>query len=923
MPRPEETARDVIDEQLNACGWVVQDIAQVNLGAGRGVAIREFQTASGPADYGLFVDRVMVGVVEAKKAGVTLTGVEEQSARYSVGLPSWVRVAGDPLPFAYETTGVETRFTSRLDPVPRSRGVFTFHRPETLAEWLAQARGEGVMRTRLRNIPALDVTGLRDCQVEAITNLERSFAQDRPRALVQMATGSGKTFTAISEIYRLLKYGGAKRALFLVDRSNLGKQALNEFAQYSVPGDGRKFTELYNVQRLETNRLDPVANVVITTIQRLYAMLSGKPEFEPVEEETSFFGAPFEPPREVRYNPAVPIETFDVVVTDECHRSIYNQWRGVLEYFDSYLVGLTATPGTATFGFFHSNLVMEYGHDRAVADGVNVDYQVFRIRTDVTERGATIPVEEWVDRRDRRTRKVRWEQLDDDLTYAPNQLDRDVVAPDQIRTVIRAFRDALPTMFPGRTEVPKTLIFAKDDAHADDITQIVREEFAQGNEFCQKITYRATGAKPEDLIASFRNSYNPRVAVTVDMVATGTDIKPLEVLLFMRSVKSRTFFEQMKGRGSRVIADTDLQAVTPDAASKTRFVLVDAVGVCEQMKTDEPPLERKRSVAFAKLLEQVAMGARDEDTLSSLAGRLGRLSTRLTPDEAKEVATLSGGLTTRDLANGLLRALDPDAQVAAAQTATGQTEPDEAAMRQAAEQLADEAARPFDSPQLRQVLAGAQRRDEQIIDTVTQDTLLAAEWDGQAEDQARRVAQSFRAFIAEHQDEIAAFDLLYSRPRGTGPSFRDLKRLAQEIAAPPLGLTSDTLWQAYAQLDHDRVRGASEKRVTTDLLALLRYALARDTNPQTATLQPYPATVMARYTDWLAKQERQSGQPFTPEQREWLQMIAEHIATSLAIGVDDFDLEPFTQRGGLGKAYTLFGPELTPLLEDLNARLVA
>ena len=823
MPRPEDSAREVIDDQLRAAGWLVQDRARLNLGAGRGVAVREFATASGPADYLLFVDRQAVGVVEAKKAGVTLTGVEEQSGRYRLGLPPGVRAAREPLPFAYETTGVETHFTSHLDPTPRSRGVFSFHRPETLAEWLTQAPADtppeqyGVLRARLRRMPPLDPAGLRDCQVEAIANLERSFAQDRPRALVQMATGSGKTYTAVSAIYRLLRYGGAKRVLFLVDRANLGKQALNEFAQYTVPGDGRKFTELYNVQRLESNRLDPVANVVITTIQRLYSMLSGAPEFEPVEEEASLFEiggglSDQAPPKEVRYNPAIPIETFDVVITDECHRSIYNLWRGVLEYFDAYTVGLTATPGKATFGFFHSNLVMEYGHDRAVAGGVNVDYQVFRIRTEVTERGATIPVEEWVDRRDRRTRAVRWEQLDEELTYAPNQLDRAVVSPDQMRTVVRAFRDALPSqLFPGRTQVPKTLIFAKDDQHAEDIVKIVREEFGQGNEFCQKITYRVTGVKPEDLITSFRISYYPRIAVTVDMIATGTDIKPLEVLLFMRMVKSRTFFEQMKGRGTRVIADTDLRAVTPDAGSKTRFVLVDAVGVCEQIKTDEPPLERKRSVAFAKLMDAVSVGAHDEDTLSSLAGRLGRLATRLTPDEARDIAALAGGQTARELANGLLNAIDPDAQLAEARAATGQAEPDAAALRAAADRLADAAARPFDSPDLRDALAGAQRRDEQIIDLSTRDTLLAAEWDGQAEDAARQAVQSFRAYIEQHRDEIAALGLLYSRPRAAGPSFRDLKRLAGAIAAPPLGLTSDTLWQAYAQLDRDRVRGASAR----------------------------------------------------------------------------------------------------------------
>lgn len=350
-------------------------------------------------------------------------------------------------------------------------------------------------------------------------------------------------------------------------------------------------------------------------------MLAGETDFDPDNEEGSLFEAGGAlatlPPKEVQYNPAVPIETFDVIISDECHRSIYHLWRGVLEYFDAFVVGLTATPNKQTFGFFQRNLVMEYGYERAVADGVNVDYQVYRIRTRITGQGGKVERDFYVDKRDLLTRDIRWTRLEDELVYTAQQLDRDVVAPNQLRTVLQAFKDALFTdLFPGRTEVPKTLIFAKDDSHAEDIVQEVRRVFDRGNEFAQKITYKTTGIKPEDLVAQFRNSYYPRIAVTVDMIATGTDIKPLEVLLFLRSVKSQGFFEQMKGRGTRTIGDSDFQAVTPDARTKTHFVLVDAVGVVERAKSDSPPLERQRSLPFDKLLDAVAWGARDDDTLS-------------------------------------------------------------------------------------------------------------------------------------------------------------------------------------------------------------------------------------------------------------------------------------------------------------------
>ena len=495
-------------------------------------------------------------------------------------------------------------------------------------------------------MPQLITTGLWEAQIEAIENLERSLAEDRPRALIQMATGSGKTFTAVSFIYRLIKFAGARRVLFLVDRSNLGRQTLKEFQQYVTPDDGRKFTELYNVQHLQSNTLDPVSRVCITTIQRLYSMLSGEAEFDPELEERSAFDldeALEQTPKDVRYSAALPIEYFDIIVTDECHRSIYNLWRQVLEYFDAHLIGLTATPSKQTFGFFHQNLVMEYSRQRAVADNVNVDGLVYRIRTQIGEQGSTVEAGYWVGKRDRRTRAERWTRLDEDLTYDAAQLDREVTAVSQIRTILQTYRDKLFTeLFPGRSEVPKTLIFAKDDNHAEEIVRLAREEFGKGNDFCQKITYRTTGVKPEELIASFRNSYFPRIAVTVDMIATGTDIKPLEVLLFMRPVKSRVLFEQMLGRGTRVINPTDLIAVTPDAPRKTHFVLIDAVGVVDQEKMETQSLERKRTVPFDKLLEAVALNAHDDAALTSLAGRLARMERSLTPQDRYTINAIVG-----------------------------------------------------------------------------------------------------------------------------------------------------------------------------------------------------------------------------------------------------------------------------------------
>ncbi len=931
---PEQRARANIDRLLGQAGWAVQDLAALNVHAGRGVAVREFPLRSGhgTADFLLYVDGRAAGVVEAKAEGYTLTGVEAQSGKYGAGLPDNLPCYARPLPFLYESTGVETRFTNGLDPQPRSRNVFAFHTPETLAEWLGasipswefgqrQVAGTQAsytapysLRSKLTTMPPLDDSGLWSVQGQAIRNLEQSLADARPRALVQMATGSGKTFMACNQVYRLIKHAGARRVLFLVDRSNLGRQTYREFQGFTVPGDGRKFTELYNVQLLQSNSIDPVSKVCIATIQRVYSMLSGK-ELDPELEEASGYdiATARHSPQTVEYNRSFPIEEFDFIVTDECHRSIYDLWRQVLEYFDAFLIGLTATPSKQTMGFFHQNLVMEYNHQQAVADGINVGYNVYRIETKITDEGSTIEAGMKVDRRDRRTRDKRWEELDEDLTYAAGQLDRDVVAEDQIRTVIQTFRDRVTTeIFPGRERVPKTIIFAKDDSHADDIVRIVREEFATGNDFCQKITYRTTGAKPEDLITQFRNSFNPRIVVTVDMIATGTDIKPVEIVFFMRNVRSRNYFEQMKGRGVRTISQTEFNSVTPDALDKERFVVVDAVGVTENELGESFSLDRHPTVPFDKLLDLVAMGNREPETLSSLASRLARLDRRLSPQDRQAVEDVAGGSTLKSLVSDLLNATDPDAALDAAREVTGQDDPPEKAIAKAEKELLEAAAKPFaTNPELRQRLIEIHRAYEQTIDTVSQDTLIRAEFSGAEADELTR---SFREYIEEHRDEITALQVLYQRPYSQRLSLDEIKSLADALQSPPRSWTPARLWGAYEQLDRDRVRGSGQ-RVLTDIVSLVRYAVGADDE-----LAPFAEQVEQRFHGWLATQEI-AGRDFTDEQRQWLEAIKDHIAGSVSIDPGDLQYAPFAQRGGIGRAYAVFGDELAPLLEDLNLAL--
>ncbi len=905
----------------------------MNIHAGLGVAVREFplrwregaEDKSGFADYLLYADGEAIGVIEAKAAGHTLEGVLIQSEKYTRGLDEGVPAKYRPLPFAFESTGEVTQFSSGLDPHPRSREVFTFHRPEELLR--LQDLGSAQLRRRLQQMPVLPQGRLWDVQHQAVRRLERSLAHGRPRALIQMATGSGKTFTAVTACHRLIKYGRAKRILFLVDRNNLGKQTLNEFQQFRDPGSAYTFSEEFVVQRLRGNAFDEAAKVVITTIQRLYSILKGDPEYDAANEDESLFesGDPLGgAPVPVAYTPGLPPEAFDFIVIDECHRSIYNVWRQVIEYFDAFLIGLTATPSPHTIGFFRNNVVQDYSHVKAVADGINVGYDIYRIKTRITEEGGAVlaTAGTYVPRRDRRTRKTTHAELEDDLTYTANQLDRDVVAPDQIRLVARTFRDHLFTrIFGGRKEVPKTLVFAKTDSHADDIVKILKEEFGKGNDFCQKITSKTTGASPEDLLSRFRNSYNPRIAVTVDMIATGTDVKPLECLLFMRNVNSAGYFEQMKGRGVRVIARDDLRGVTPDAQDKTHFVIVDAVGVCERDKTVSPPLERQPSVSLEKLLQHAAMGMVHADLVSSLASRLARLDRRVDEAQAGRIAKEAGGASLATLTGALLNSINPEGTHEAAVKRFRLAEDDDPTPEQLDAVERDrmaQALKPFTQPGLRRAIIEIAQSLYQIIDEGGIDVLLDFGHSEAAVESARSKLNDFKRFIEENRDENEALRILYSSPYRAGLRYRHVKELRDALRSSPVGIhdPANGLWRLYEALEPDKVVGRGGNALV-DLVAIVRHAIDPD-----RTLVPVAEQVKARYREWLAEKERR-GQTFTPAQRKWLDAIKDHIASSLRIEQQDFEDVPFNQWGGLGGVYRAFGDDLNLLLAELNERLAA
>ena len=910
---PEEKARCVIDDKLRQSGWVIQDLNKLNLSVSLGVAIREFPTSTGEVDYALFVDGRPVGIVEAKRseAGQSITDVEVQSGRYAKSSFKWVK-NDYAIRFVYEATDKLIRFTDYEDIKYRSRTVFSFHRPETLLEWICQP---DTLRNNMKHFPSLDVKGFRKCQINAINNLEQSFADNRPKALIQMATGAGKTFTAITAAYRLLKYGNMKRILFLVDTKGLGQQAEREFLAYTPNDDPRSFSQIYGVRRLKSSYIPNDVQICISTIQRMYSILKEE-ELDESSEETSFaeyITAESKAPKEVVYNEKYPPEFFDCIIVDECHRSIYNVWSQVLAYFDAFIIGLTATPDNRTFAFFNENIVSEYPREKAIVDGVNVGEDIFLIEPKVSKNGAHL-MKQLIEYRDRLSREKRWKQMDEDINYVPSQLDRDIVNASQIRTVIRTFKENLfTTLFPRRKEVPKTLIFAKTDSHADDIVQIVRDEFGEGNDFCRKITYSADN--PESVLSSFRNDYNPRIAVTVDMIATGTDVKPIECLIFMRDVRSKNYFEQMKGRGTRVLDKEDLQKVTPSATeNKDHFVIVDAVGVTKSQKSDTRSLERKPTVSMKELMMNVALGAKDENTLTSLANRIIRLNSQMSSAERKQFE-IKVGASAGVIAENLLNAFDEDVILEQAKKNTDISNPTEEQIKNAQKELVKAASAPFYDPDIRDFIENVRRSHDQIIDSVNLDEVIFAGFDVQQEENVNKVISGFRTFIEENKDEIVALRIIYDAAYKDRPMvIEKLKELYEKLKLQ--GITVERLWDCYAIKQPDKVKRSTMSQIT-DLISMIRFEMG-----YAETLVPFIDKVNYNFMQWTFKKNAGHIQ-FTEEQMEWLRLIKDHIAVSLSILPEDLDLTPFDRKGGLLGFYDTFGDSYEQILQEMNVALVA
>ena len=876
---PEEKARIKIDQWFADAGWKVinRDDYEPTCTA---VAIREgLLKGNLEADYFLFINGKAVGVLEAKReeTDAFASKVCEQAALYAKSVPNIYQTYQNPLPFIFTSNGKELYFCDFREKDSNFKQILSIPTPRELVKEL------GIEDT-FAGLPTLKKKGLRDCQYEAVTELEKSFRTDQKRALMVLATGAGKTYTACLAAYRMLSYTPMRRVLFLVDRNNLGKQAENEFGTFRLTENGDAFNTIFTVNRLRSSSIPSDSNVVISTIQRLFSFLKGEDIEDSDDDDDN------EPAEEVTLppNPNLPHDYFDMIIIDECHRSIYGNWRKVLEYFDTArLVGLTATPIPETMAFFNNNRIVNYTLEKSILDGVNVDCRIYRIKTQVTENGGAILEGERLKEETRYTGEVKTVSSKEARTYTNKELNRSIINPAQIKLILSTYKDVVykelfndPQREPNMDYLPKTLIFAFNEAHATNIVQIAKEVFGRDDDrFVQKITYSAGDSN--ELIRQFRNDKDFRIAVTCTLVATGTDVKPLEVVMFMRDVESEPLYIQMKGRGVRTIGDEQLRNVTPNAFSKDCFYLVDAVGVTEHEKTtpvaaDEPTT---KTITLKELLERISHGYIPDEYLKRLAATLARIYNKADNSQREEYARLAHE-DMKVLSARIYDALEKGILPPFVDTNEPNLE---------RKGLVSPLANHADARKYLLILAAG------FVNTLMpgEDTLISK---GFSVEEAKSTTEAFETFCKEHADEIEALRIIYNN-EGEAITYSMLKDLENKLKLANNHFTSKQLWNSYAIVNPKTVRRSTTKEESdalTNIIQLVRFAFH-----QIERLESVVTTAKQYFNLWMGQTQRE----ITDKQREVISRIVDYIASNGACTVRDIREDDATHAAQMIRAF--------------------
>ena len=877
---PEEKARVIIDRMFEEAGWKVVDRDKYapNMTA---VAIREgLMVGNREADYLLFLNGKAVGVLEAKRIDIDINSdiVQEQARLYTRSCPKWCQAwfPNLPLPLAYVANSRDLMFYDTRKSNSEFEYCKKIHTPKEVKKLLG-------LEDDYVGLPTLNPKGLRACQYEAITELEKSYRNGENRALMVLATGAGKTYTACLAAYRMLAFTPMKRILFLVDRNNLGKQAETEFGTFRLTENGDPFNTIFTVNRLKSSSVPADSNVVISTIQRLFSLLKGD-EITDEEEDEEIEDREIMLPE----NPNLPSDFFDMIIIDECHRSIYGNWQKVLNYFSkAKLIGLTATPVPETKAFFNNNIIVNYTLERSIIDGVNVDSRVYRIKTQATENGGAILEGEKVKRETRYTGKVQTLNNQETKNYTREELNRSIVNPAQIKLILETYRDAVYTeMFtdpqrePNLDYLPKTLIFALNENHATNIVQIAKEVFGHNdNRFVQKITYLAGDSN--ELIRQFRNNKDFRIAVTCTLVATGTDIKPLEVVIFMRDVASEPLYVQMKGRGVRTIGDEQLRNVTPNAYSKDCFYLVDAVGVTEHEKTVTGPSDGATTqlISLKELLEKISHGNVSDDYLRLLANRLSRISHKCEEKDHEKFISLAH-ISMIDIASNIFDVLENGSLPEYINVNEPNT------VRKA---LVCNIANYPDAREFLLILNAG------FVETLMpgEDTLISK---GFSQEEAQITTSAFEAYCEEHKDEIEALRIIYNN-QGEPLTYAILKDLENKLKFASSKFNTSLLWNSYAIINPQMVKHCSakeEKEALTNIIQLVRYAFH-----QIERLESLYPSASQRFNLWCGQNQR----PLTETQLGVMHQIFNYIASNGYCTVTEIKDNDKTQAAQLIRAF--------------------
>lgn len=875
---PEERARVKIDQMFKDAGWKVvdRDFYTPTLTA---AAIREgLLKGNREADYFLFINGMAVGVLEAKRKEVDVTSdiVCDQAEMYARGVPDCYKAYSRPLPIIYQSNGEETFFRDFRDEDGDLIELNRIHTPKEIVKMLG-------IQDPFAGLPTLEEKGLRQCQYDAVTELENSFRTGQNKALIVLATGAGKTFTACLAAYRLLSYTPMKRILFLVDRNNLGKQAEGEFGMFRLTENGDPFNTIFTVNRLKSANVPSESNVVISTIQRLFRLLTGQEITDDDDDEATDVGE-IQLPGSV----TLPPDFFDIIIIDECHRSIYGNWKAVLDYFQSArMIGLTATPVPETKAYFNNNIVVNYTLDQSILDGINVDSRIYRIKTEATENGGAILKGDRLRRETRYTGQVETVRNEETKNYTKEELNRSIVNPAQIKLVLETFRDAVYTeMFtdPQREAnmdyLPKTLIFALNENHATNIVRIAKEVFGRSDDkFVQKITYSAGDSN--ELIRQFRNDKEFRIAVTCTLVATGTDVKPLEVLIFMRDVASEPLYIQMKGRGVRTIGDEQLRNVTPNAFSKDCFFLVDAVGVTEHDKETTSPGDGKSepTITLKRLLELLTHGNVNDDYLRLIAAKLARINNKSTEAQREEFrAKAYSGM--HEISAAIFEAFE-----------RGALPPYESIADPNLERKALVAPLTH-HPEARQyllILAAG------FVETLMpgEDQLISK---GFSQEEARELTSAFERYCDAHQDEIEALRMIYNND-GEPLTYYVLKDLENKLKLANNKFRSSRIWNSYSVVNPQSVKKHTtkeEKEALTNIIQLVRFA-----NHQIERLESLYPLAQQRFNLWYGQMQRS----VTESQIAIIRQIVDYIASNGACTIKDIIDDDKTRAAQLISAF--------------------